>query len=104
MVQGITFSLFPHLLDRKDSTAPTAPAAGAGHYFLPFPIQPHPLIPLILVRTKMPSLEIFQSNKAKKPTKRNVDCNAVYGFRSAAKPGLTLAVFDIINLCSAVFT
>ena len=38
MVQAIAVSPLPHLLDRKDSPAPAALAAGAGHYFLPFPI------------------------------------------------------------------
>ena len=35
------------------------------------------LIPLIMVRTKMPSRETFQSNITKSPTKRYVDCIAV---------------------------
>ena len=36
-----TLSPFSHLLHRKDISAPAALAAGAGHFFLPFPIQPH---------------------------------------------------------------
>ena len=46
-----------HLLHRKGSPAPAALAAGAGHYFLPFPI--YPLSFLIMVRTKMTCLEIL---------------------------------------------
>ena len=43
LLQTIPFSPLPHLLDRKHSPAPVALAAGAGHSFLPFPIQPYPL-------------------------------------------------------------
>ena len=80
MVQTKAFSPLPHLLHRKDSPAPAALAAGAGHYFLHFHIQPHPFIPLIMVRTKMSSLETFQSNITKTSAKRYVDCNAVSWF------------------------
>ena len=39
MMQAITFNPLPHLLNRKDSPASAALAAGAGRYFLPFPIH-----------------------------------------------------------------
>ena len=63
--QAIAFSSVLHLLHRKDSPAPAALAAETGHYFLPFLIQTHPLIPFIMVKTKMTSLETFQSNNQK---------------------------------------
>ena len=50
---------FPICYTEKDS-----PAADAGHSFVCFPIQSHPLIPLIMLGTKMPSFELFQSNMA----------------------------------------
>ena len=52
MLQAIAFSPFPHLLHRKGSAAPAALAAGACYYFLPFPLQPHPLGLLIMIWTK----------------------------------------------------
>ena len=61
-VQPIVFSPLPHSLDRKDSPTAAALVAGASYYFVPFLIQPHPLILLIMVRTKKPSLETFFCN------------------------------------------
>ena len=53
------------LLHRKDSPTPAALAADAGHSFIPLPIQPHPLFPLIMVGKKILSLETFKSNTTK---------------------------------------
>ena len=80
MLQVIPFSPFSHLLRNKDSPAPAALAASAGHSLLPFPIQLHPLFPHIMVGTKMPSRETFKSNMTITPTKRYVDCNAASWF------------------------
>ena len=100
-----TFSPFPHLLHQKDSPAPAALAAGVGHFFLPFPIQPHPLIPLFMARKRKPSLETFQSNITKKSTKCYVSCNAVSWFSNCSLMRLDscTSVYDIIEPCSTVF-
>ena len=78
-LQAIAFSPFPNLLHRKDSPAPAALAAGAGHFFLPFPflIQLRPLIPLIMIGMKMPSLETIQYNMIKKKIR---PCSSVSWF------------------------
>ena len=60
LLQAIPISPFPHSLQRKGNPAPAALAVGVGHFFLLFPIQPHPLIPLIMIETKLPYLETFQ--------------------------------------------
>ena len=90
-------SPFSLLLHRKDSSAP---AVLAGHYFLPFPIQPHLLILLFMVRAKIASLETFQSNMTKPHVTSNV--MLFHGFRSAAKRDLTLAhmrLSKVVALC-----
>ena len=78
MLQAIAFSPIPHLLQRKGSPARAALAAGAGHNFLPFPI--FPFSSLIIVRTKMTSLETFQSKITQNTSKCYVDCDAVSWF------------------------
>ena len=67
-----------------------SPARFSDHTFPPFPIQPRPLFPLIVVGTKMPSPETFKFNITINPIKRYVDRNAFYGFRSIAKRDLIL--------------
>ena len=102
LLQMILFSPFPQLLHRKDSLAPAALSAGAGHFF-PFLIQPHPssnhnrdenafFVDLLVQFTKT-------------TTKCYVDCNTASGFLSAAKrdPTLHISVFDIIDHCSTLF-
>ena len=54
-------SFFPQLFHRIASAVPAAFSAGAGPFFHPFPIQPHPLVALIMVGTKMSSLETCKS-------------------------------------------
>ena len=70
---------FPHLCTKKLSSTCCTCSRG-GSLFLRYPIQPHPLSPLIMARLKMTSLETFQSNMIKNTTKRYVDCNAVSWF------------------------
>ena len=72
--------------------------------FFPFPVQPHLLFSFIMVRTKMPSVFRDLSVQYNQETTTDVTLKVIlfHGFRSAAKRDLTLAVFDIINLCSAV--
>ena len=105
LLQAIPFSPFPHLLHQKDSPAPAVLAAGAGHFFLPFPIQPHPLTPLIMARKRKTSLETFQSNMTKTSTKCYVNCNAVSWFSicSFTRLDSCTSVYDIIEPCSTVF-
>ena len=74
-------SPFPHFCTKKLSRTCCTCSRG-GSLFLPYPIQLHPLSPLIMVRLKMTSLETFQSNMIKNTTKRYVDCNAVSWFSS----------------------
>ena len=71
-------SPFPYLCTKKLSRTCCACSRG-GSLFLPYPKQPHPLSPLIMVRLKMTSLETFQSNMITNTTKRYVDCSAVSG-------------------------
>ena len=105
LLQTIPFSPLPHLLHRKDSPAPAALAAGAGHSFLPFLIQPYSLFPIIMVGTKMPSLETFRSNMTKTPTKCYVDYNAVSWLSICSLLHISDSVFDIkiVDRCSAMF-
>ena len=72
--------------------------------FFPFPVQPHHLFSFIMVRTKMPSVFRDLSVQYNQETTKDVTLKVIlfHGFRSAAKRDLTLAVFDIITLCSAV--
>ena len=72
-------SPFPYLCTKKMSRTCCA-CSRSGSLFLPYPIQPHPLRPLITVRLKMTSLETFQSNMITNTTKRYVDCSAVSWF------------------------
>ena len=71
-------SQFPRVWTEKLSRTCCACSSG-GSLFLPYPIQPHSLSPL-MVRLKMTYLEFFQSNTIKNTTKRYVDCNAVSWF------------------------
>ena len=70
---------FPHLCTKKLSRTCCTCSRG-GSLFLPYPIQPHPLNPLIMAGLKVTSRETFQSNMIKNTTKRYVDCNAVSWF------------------------
>ena len=96
------FSLSP-VVNQKGSPAPAALAAGVGHYFLSFPI--YLLSLLIMVSTKMTSLETFQSNVIKNTTNSYVDCNTVSWFSicsqtkldSCTIPYLILLIF--VALC-----
>ena len=95
MLQAIAFSPFHHLLHRKGSPASAVLAAGASHYFLPFPI--YPWSSLIMIRTKMTSLETFQYNILKK-TKHYVNCNAVswLSICSQTKPDSCTVLYLIV--------
>ena len=98
-------SPFPNSCTEKLSRTCGACSRG-GSLILPYPIPPHPLSPLIMVRLKMTSLETFQSNIIKNTTKRYVDGNAVSWFSICSKNETGLlhnSVFDIIKFCSAVF-
>ena len=79
MLRAITVLHFPICAQKKLSRTCCTCSRG-GSLFLSYPIQPHPLSPLIMVRLKMTSLETFQSNMIKNTTKRCVDCNAVSWF------------------------
>ena len=92
---GKSRSPFPHFCTKKLSRTCCTCSRG-GSLFLPYPIQPHPLSPLIMVRLKRTSLETFQSNMIRK-TPANVTSTVMlfHGFRSAGKWDLTLAQFRI---------
>ena len=99
-----SLSPFAHLCIKKLSRTCCTCSRG-GSLFLPYPIQPNPFSPLIMVRLKMTSLETFQSNMIKSTTKHYVDCNAVSWFSifrqirldSCAIPYLILQIF--VALC-----
>ena len=77
-------SPFPYLCTKKLSRT----CCRGGSLFLPYPIQPHPLNPLIMARLKMTSRETFQFNMIKNTTKRYVDCNTVSWFSICRKTRL----------------
>ena len=73
------------MFHRKASAVPAAFSAGAGPCFHPFPIQPHPLFPLIMVESKMSTPIVML-------------CHA---FIAAAKRDMSM--LDIFDWCGAVF-
>ena len=71
-------------------------AAGAGHFFLLFPIQPHPSLSISLVGMNLPPFETFKSNMTKNPSNVTSIVMLVHSFRAAAQRDLTLGHIRVI--------
>ena len=84
MLPAIAVLYFPICAEKKLSRTCCTCSRG-GSPFLPYPIQPHPLNPLIMARLKMTSHETFQSNMIKNTTNVTSILMLFHGFRPAGK-------------------